>query len=384
MRIMHLSNHRIQYNGMVTAAVDLACAQANLGHEVALCSGPGGFDELLTRNNVELFTLTGDLSGASVFGATFQIAAAVRKFRPDVVHAHMVPVALVAWPIAKAMRIPLVTCVQNSFSKFAVLMRVGDRVITGCRAVADDMVPRGIPAERIRPVLNGTIGSARQSEALKRLEAASLEAASGDRQAEPAIVIKRPAVITACGLHPRKGVPDLIAGFKAAAKVVPEMTLYIFGEGPHEAEYRALAVDDGPSNIVFCGQTPVLRPYFEAADVFVLASLADPAPLVICEAREAGLAVIATDVDGIPELLEHGEAGMLVKPGCPAEIAKALLLLFESPASLARWRAKSQVRVDRLGITRVAEETVSVYRECIGAKAGDAALSAARETPEAR
>jgi glycosyltransferase involved in cell wall biosynthesis len=41
-------------------------------------------------------------------------------------------------------------------------------------------------------------------------------------------------------------------------------------------------------------------------------SHADPAPLVLSEAREAGCAIVATNVDGIPELLEHGQAGILV------------------------------------------------------------------------
>jgi glycosyltransferase involved in cell wall biosynthesis len=220
------------------------------------------------------------------------------------------------------------------------------------------MASRGIPAKRLRPVLNGTIGSARQYPASKEIED---KAGVEDNNT----VIRRPAVITACGLHARKGVPDLISGFKMAAAELPSLNLYIFGGGPNEEEYKALAFNDGASNITFCGQVPVLRPFLEAADVFVLASLADPAPLAISEAREAKLAVIATNVPGIPELLEYGKAGILVEPKSPAAIAEQLLLLFRDPYRLILWKEKSQFRIDHLRVSRVVAETVAVYQECL-------------------
>jgi glycosyltransferase involved in cell wall biosynthesis len=351
MRILHISNHREMYNGMVT---DLACAQADLGHDVAICSGPGDFDDLLSRHKVRIFNLRIVAAVWSAPESFFGIWSAIKKFGPDVVHTHMIKVSLLTWPLAKLMKVPFVTCVHNSFSKYATLMGVGDLVITGCRAEVGMMASRGIPARKLRPILNGTIGSARQCDK-QYLE-------------DNDIAIRRPAVITACGLHPRKGVADLIAGFKMARKELPDLSLYVFGGGPHKDEYTALAFKDGPSNINFCGQVPVLRPFLEKADVFVLASLADPAPLVISEAREAGLAVIATDVPGIPELLEYGEAGILVKPSAPPEISKQLVLLFKDPGRLALWKEKSQLRIEHLNISRVRDETLGVYRDAINAK----------------
>jgi glycosyltransferase involved in cell wall biosynthesis len=356
MRILHVLNHRELYNGMVTAAVDLACAQADMDHTVALCSGPGDFDNVLAEKRVQTFDLGAYAKGAKFFTALAGVHTAIRQFRPDIVHAHMVAAAILAWPICKVAGIPFVTCVQNSFSNYASLMRIGDRVITGAQVVALNMQRRGVPKARLRPILNGTLGSARQDRML--WESSQERALSG-------LTIRKPAIVTACGLHARKGVPDLIVAFKAARAVMPDINLYIFGGGPDEDAYKALALADGPSNIVFCGQTPVLRPFLEQADIFVLASLADPAPLVICEAREAGLAVIATDVDGIPELLAYGEAGLLVKPGAPAEITEKILMLLSDPGQLAAWKAKSQHDIARLNVGRVARETVDVYRELV-------------------
>jgi glycosyltransferase involved in cell wall biosynthesis len=249
------------------------------------------------------------------------------------------------------MRIPFVTCVHNSYYRHSILMGVGDLVITGCRAEVELMVSRGIPLKKLRPVLNGTIGSARQSAASKDFESK--------------FVINRPALLTASGLHPRKGVADLIVGFKKARFEIPDLNLYIFGKGPNEKEYQELSGPSDVSNIHFLGYAPILKPFFLRGDVFILASLADPAPLAMSEAREAGLAIIGTNVPGIPELLEFGEAGILISPGSPTEIAEKILYLFRDEDRLKVWKEKSQYRIDHLRVSRVAMETISVYKECV-------------------
>jgi glycosyltransferase involved in cell wall biosynthesis len=83
------------------------------------------------------------------------------------------------------------------------------------------------------------------------------------------------------------------------------------------------------------------------------------------EAREAGLAIIGTNVPGIPELLEFGEAGILISPGSPTEIAEKILYLFRDEDRLKVWKEKSQYRIDHLRVSRVAMETISVYKECV-------------------
>ncbi len=350
MLIVHVLDHHWRYNGMVHAAVDLACEQVQQNHQVVICSltNQGSFAALLAAQGVELIQLS---PKANPMMNLFGLWRVMRRVRPDVVHAHMIRSALVGFCAAKILRVPFITCVQNSFSKYAKLMGLGALVITGCNAVAEDMEQRGIPRYKLRPILNGTIGSARIRES---------------HEVAPTFSFQRPAVVTFCGMHSRKGVPDLITGFQMARKSHPEMHLYLFGEGPERDDFARLVNSDNTSHITFCEPVPNAAPYLRAADVFVLASLADPAPLVICEAREAGLAVIGTRVDGIPELLEGGLAGILVKPHAPHEIARWLVELLRDEEALEQWRRKSQLRVDRLTVRRVAEQSVEVYREVCG------------------
>jgi glycosyltransferase involved in cell wall biosynthesis len=116
----------------------------------------------------------------------------------------------------------------------------------------------------------------------------------------------------------------------------------------------------------FLGFVPDPRPYLHSADVFVLASRKDPFPLVIPEAREAGCAIVASNVDGIPEALEHGRAGLLVAPGDPQEIARAIARLLGNPEELAYFRMRARDNLDWLRLKRAAEETIAVYEDALG------------------
>ena len=263
----------------------------------------------------------------------------------------MVTSAVLAWPSTRLRRIVLVTTVHNEFAKSAVLMGLGDRVIAVSAAVHESMTRRGIPRRKLRTVLNGTIGCARQ-----------------DTPPPEGPELDHPAVAFVGGLHPRKGVADLIAAFDLCRATIPEAHLYIVGEGPYaEAYSRQAAACSSASNITFCGALEDPRGVLRRADVFVLPSLSDPAPLVIPEAREAQCAIIASAVDGIPELLDYGEAGVLTPPAAPKELARALERMLSSPATLEEWKLRAERDLDRFSVDRVARDAIDIYREALEA-----------------
>jgi glycosyltransferase involved in cell wall biosynthesis len=349
MRIIHLLNHTRRLNGHVHAAVDLSCAQREDGHAVAIASGGGDFDGLLDERGVERFAIDHTRRPASLVASMSKLHKLVRTWRPDVVHGHMMTSALLAWPVAKVSGIPLVTTVHNEFEKSAILMGLGTRVIAVSDVVCASMRRRGIPHSRLSVVLNGTIGSARKP-----------------RQHGPAVELSRPAILFVGGLHPRKGLGDLIRAFDLVHARHPAARLYIVGDGPCRHQYETMAAALGCGTAIsFAGAQSDPFAWMRGADIFVLPSLADPAPLVIPEAREAGCAVVATCVDGIPQLLEHGEAGLLVPPNDPSALATELIGLLDDHAKLADLRRRSQLRLDKLTIARVASETLDVYAQAI-------------------
>jgi glycosyltransferase involved in cell wall biosynthesis len=345
MRILQLLNHTRRLNGHVHAAVDLACAETRLGHTVAIASGGGDFDLLLAANEIETMSVDHQRRPVTLMKGLTTLHRVARRWKPDVIHAHMVTSALLAWPVCKSLGIPLVTTVHNEFEKGAKLMGVGTRVIAVSDAVGQSMRRRGIASSKLDVVLNGTIGSARF--------------VGKDRTPRP---LDSPAIVFVGGQHPRKGLPDLLAAFNTIYASNPRVRLYVVGDGPCLATYVDMARSMPSGNAIsFLGAQDDPFPFLLGADIFVLPSHADPAPLVLSEAREAGCAIIATDVDGIPELLEHGKAGILIPARNPEKLAEALSSLVEDAKALELWRQKSQFNIEHLRIERVAQQTLEVY-----------------------
>jgi glycosyltransferase involved in cell wall biosynthesis len=349
MRILHILNHTNRLNGHVHAAVDLACAQVKLGHQVCLASGGGDFDKLLERNGVQTVVINHERKPVNLLKSFLSLRKHLRTWRADIVHAHMMTSAVLAWPVCKIAGLPLITTVHNEFEKSAILMGLGTRVIAVSEAVGVSMQKRGIAASKLRVVLNGTIGSSRFSDR----SAASLALAS-------------PSILFVGGLHPRKGLPDLFEAFKIVHAKHAAARLYIVGGGPFQDVYQEMVSKmDCAAAVTFLGIKEDPFPYMLAADIFVLPSHADPAPLVLSEAREARCAVIGTDVDGIPQLLGHGAAGILVAPHDPQALATALCNLLDEPTLITEWKEKSQLGIEHLTIDRVACQTMDIYLDAL-------------------
>ncbi|MFN3806029.1 glycosyltransferase family 4 protein [Asticcacaulis sp.] len=347
MRVLHLSNHCIFGNGNVHAAVDLACEQSNQGHDVFFASSGGDFEGLLEENGVRHIKIIHPNKSAPwlALPAALAIMEVCSKKKIEIVHAHMMTGAVLGWAATRFLGIPLVTTVHNAFDKHAVLMGLGDRVIAVSAAVAKTMQSRGIPENKIRTVLNGTLGSPRTSGPMPEISPLS-----------------RPSITTVCGLHDRKGVRYLLMAFEAIHAQYPDVHLYILGEGPQEQEYKSIAAAaHAHANIHFLGQVRDPRPYLKQSDVFVLASLQDPCPLVIPEAREMGCAIVATDVDGIPEMLAVGQAGTIVPPRDSVALAEAIHNLLSEPEALRQSTTRSVANLSFFDISRVVLDTINVY-----------------------
>jgi len=273
---------------------------------------------------------------------------------PDIIHAHMAIIAVMARAVTIGRPTKVITSVHNVFEHKARLMAIGHRVICVSNAVKQSMLLRGVPERKLRAVVNGPLGSPR-----------SFSHSVGPGWISP----KFPSIVVVAGLYQRKGIQDLISAVEAVCKVVPAVNLHILGEGPDRPEFENQVRNAGvQDNVHFHGFVRDPRPYLQAADIFVLPSHRESFGLAIVEARQAGCAIIASDVDGIPEALDNGEAGILVPPQRPDLLAKELLRLLQNRDELALWRRRAGSNLDWLHCGRVARETLDVYREALGLK----------------
>lgn len=352
MRILHILNDVQQAgNGIINVAIDLACSQARDGHEVRVASAGGGYEALLTRYGVGHFDLDQTRRPTNLVRACSRYRTIVRKFRPDIVHAHMITGAVISKSMRGRTGYGLVTTAHNVFhQRGAALMRLGDRVITVSEAASWQARRLGVPGSKIRVVRNGTLYSPR-SRPISCYQPAALQGQ---------------AVVTVAGMYRHKGIAELIAAFEGVASRLPETHLYLVGDGPDRPEFEDLVLGSAvASRVHFEGFQEEPQRYMLGADVFVLASHSETFGLVLTEAREAGCAVVANAVGGIPEALEGGNAGVLVPPGDVPALEAALMRILSDPREKAQWQRRARQKLEAHSVDRVARETEAVYRELL-------------------
>jgi glycosyltransferase involved in cell wall biosynthesis len=354
MRILHITNHVQQIgNGIVNVAVDLACLQAKKGFDVAVASAGGEYEALLTNHGIYHFQLDQSRTPVNMIKAAWRYREIIKEFQPDIVHAHMMTGVVLAGILRNSGKYSLVSTVHNEFQRSAVLMGLADRVIAVSHAVADSMIRRGIPAKKLRVVANGTLDSPRH----RKIQ---------DYQPLP---LHHPAITTVAGMYSRKGIGELIEAFSIIAKDFPQAHLYLVGDGPDRAMFERIVQSKAFSDrglrqrIHFEGFQTEPQRYMLSTDIFVLASHCESFGLVLTEAREAGCAIVASDVDGIPETLDHRQAGILVPPKDSQSLARALTQLLSDSKQLQRWKFRAKQNLERFSASRVNEETLTVYRE---------------------
>ena len=140
-------------------------------------------------------------------------------------------------------------------------------------------------------------------------------------------------------LRIRKGVDVLLAAMPELLRRHPAARLLIAGDGEHRAalERAAAALALGEA-VSFLGRADAMRVrrLLRGAAALVVPSIYEGMPLVVLEAMEASVPVVASRVSGIPEVVEDGRTGWLVPPEEPASLAAALSAALDDPAAASR------------------------------------------------
>ncbi len=258
----------------------------------------------------------------------------------DVIHAHMmVPDGWAAARVGHELGVPAVGTAHRADvldipaqgakarMRVAEAIQTLDAVVTVSRAIGDAADAIARPRRPITVVPNGADAEVFMprdaAEARKRL----------------AVPDDGPVIAYVGKLVPRKGVDTLIEamGILAARSAgAPRLVMAGIGGLREPLEQRAaeLGVAD---RIIWLGKVPhdEVGWVMSAGDVFVLPSLSEGLPTVVCEAMACGLPVVATAVDGTPEIVDDPVTGLLVQPHDAGGLAAALARVLDDP-DLAR------------------------------------------------
>jgi glycosyltransferase involved in cell wall biosynthesis len=142
---------------------------------------------------------------------------------------------------------------------------------------------------------------------------------------------KKIIIGTICRLERQKGLKYLLLAMKIILTKFPGAKLEIIGDGTLLNELQELSKKLGISNsVIFFGKFTDVKPFYKRMDVFVLPSLYEGFGIVLLEAMASGVPVIASNVDGIKEVVQDEINGILVLPKNPEAIAIALTRLIQN------------------------------------------------------
>lgn len=278
----------------------------------------------------------GSLKSLSTPRRITEIARYLRQEQIDVLQLYYRDSMLVGVPAAYLARVPYI--VMNSFNLGYWMTRFDrwlyrryapfiDDMVVNCHAVKDSLISQvNWSADKITVIENGI----------------DLHPFTNIRPWRPPESSARHIGM----VGNLRDVKDPVTFLKAAAIVnsrQPNARFTIAGEGNLRAELERLRCDLGLDEVVeLPGSIAEIPAFLSTLDIAVLTSTTEGMSNAIIEYMAAGRPAIVTDVGGNPELIEHNQSGLVIRPKSPAELAVAIERLLENPEFASRLAANAQ------------------------------------------
>lgn len=177
-----------------------------------------------------------------------------------------------------------------------------------------------------------------------------------------------PVIGTVSVPREHKGIPVLIEAAALARERVPGLRVRVIGHGSVRGQYAAQIARLGLERTIAIEDfAPDATRLMGEFDAFVLPSVWEAFGLVVLEAMANGLAVIASDVDGMRDVVLNGETGWLAPPADPPALAAAIIDACSDPARLARMGERGRERCEReFSVEAMAARFAAVYDSVAG------------------
>ncbi len=355
MKILQIIPH-FGFGGAETMCENLTYAQLKLGHEVTVVSlyaQRTAVSQRMERAGVRLLYL--DKKPGLDITMVPKLRNIMKKERPDVVHTHL---DVIKYAVAAAKLAGVKTCVHT-------VHNVAEKEAEG----------------RVQKLINGTYFRLGWSVpvALSPEVRTSIAAFYGRDMEQIPMAYNgidlsrcRPKTDYSLGqtvnlLHigrfnQQKNHKMLLPMFAKLYEEDPRCRLWLLGDGELRPETEKLAQDLGISEAVrFCGAQSNVYPYLHDADIFLLPSLYEGMPMAIIEAMGTALPIVATEVGGVPDMLENGVSGMLTP--CEEEaLRSACRKLIESEELRARMGQNALRGSRRFSAEHMAEQYCRIYQ----------------------
>lgn len=320
----------------------------------------GAYARKLTLQGIPVESL--EIAGTPRPSDAARLAEVIVRLKPDIVHAVMFK-AIQLCRLAKP-KVPfdfkLVSSPRVHYRTRSVWTLLLDRalknrddlLIAECDASRDFLVRRlGYSPSKVRTIRNGTdLAGWPVSKVDRQKRRLDLRLSAGN------------VLVGAVGrLDKQKGFATLIEAMARLKKT--DIRCLILGEGPERPRLEAMIRKHELEKQVWLhGERPDVAAWLSAFDIHCLPSLWEGLPNTLLEAMALGLPVVASAVDGVPEVVVNEKSGVLVPPASPAVLAKALRALAEDPARRAALGAAAHAAIlEKFTLSRMMSEYHEAY-----------------------
>jgi glycosyltransferase involved in cell wall biosynthesis len=309
-------------------------------------------------------------SPAHLPGAVLRLAKKIRAGGYGGVHSHLLKADLVsALACARCRPVTLIASKHNDerallnpvYSRVhGLISRAAKRVIVLSGHVARFVEHHGrVPRAKIRTIYYGLDLDT------FRADPAAVARVREELDLKPDV----PVMTMVARFAPQKDHATLLAAARILEKRGRSFRLLLVGDDPFgdgrrkiETQCRAARLGD---RVIFTGVRRDVPAILGATDLFVMPSLWEGLGLVFLEAMAFSLPVVANRVSAIPEIVVHGETGLLVEPGDPEALASAIEELLFHPERSADFGRRGLDRLKKhFSIKEMVDRTEQVYREC--------------------
>ncbi len=354
--ILHIVSS-LGVGGMERMLLQLAMAQQEAGHRVsvlALRAGP--LEQEAADRSIRTQVLS---SGTGRFGRSLESLRFFGVERPDIVHVHN-PTSLHYAVLSKLVsRAAIVVTLHGDQDTHARLGSSFEWWLTSAAVIVSHAAGKTLRLPphvgRLTVVHNG-IGHASANQ--EHRAAVRSELSVGDSCV--GIMVAR--------IDGRKGHSTLLKSLKALNEIRGALRFWIVGDGSERAaaESQAVQLGLGQDLVRFLGRRSDIDRLLNAADFFVLPSDIEGLPLSILEAMAHGLPIIASNVGGVPEIIQHDINGLLVPAGDDAALSAAIRRVTTDPALRRRLGDAARERANTtFSLSTMVHKYDQVYDEAL-------------------
>ena len=326
-----------------------------------------------------------------VYNMGFQISCfrelpkLVKQYHFDVIHSHHCHMPDLYLQLTKRARIPTVTTVHDFLGvKRANIRRSGlnfrrlDRsekailamypFLRFCEVLYIRSIPMFISPSRYieRTLISSGARHGQICVIPNGVDTSIFHAANVKRRPDEMTQNPRPTVLFTGRLVSHKGIDTIVRAIPIVVRSVPDVRFLFTGPGlptPYLNDLRTLGVSD--EAVEFMGY---IKDYFQMAhlyslaSVFVLPSLFENCPMSVLEAMSCGVPVIASNVGGIPEIIESGKNGILLSPRNSVALAESIVRLLNDERYASRLAQEGRrTIVDKFSAEKMAARTAQLY-----------------------